>query len=70
MDGISFRRALASLNLPLYKAAPFLGVSDATVRNWANGRARVPQSVSMLLWLMLALKLDVAKVEEWLEERR
>ncbi|MGX9980736.1 hypothetical protein [Methylobacterium fujisawaense] len=70
MDGISFRRALASLNLPLYKAAPFLGVSDATVRNWANDRARVPQSVSMLLRLMLALKLDAAKVDEWLGERR
>lgn len=68
MDGISFRRALASLNLPLYKAAEFLGVSDATVRNWANDRARIPQSVSMLLRLMLAMKLDAAKVREWLEE--
>lgn len=70
MDGISFRRALASLNLPLYKAAPFLGVSDATVRNWANGRARVPQSVSMLLRLMLALKLTPEKVMEWLEDAK
>lgn len=68
MDGIALRQALASLNLPLYKAAPFLGVSDATMRNWANDRARVPQSVSMLLRLMIALKLDPPKVCEWLEE--
>lgn len=70
MDGINFRRALKSLNLPLYKAAKFLGVSDATVRNWANDRARIPQSVAVLLRLMLALKLDAAKVNEWLEEGR
>jgi DNA-binding transcriptional regulator YiaG len=70
VDGIALRQALASLKLPLYKAAPFLGVSDATMRNWANDRARVPQSVSMLLRLMIALKLDPAKVNEWLEDKR
>lgn len=69
MDGLSFREALKSLNLPLYKAAEFLGVSDATVRNWANDRARIPQHVAMLLRLMIALKLTPEKVNEWLEER-
>lgn len=68
MDGITFRAALKRLELPLYKAAPFLGVSDATIRNWANDRARVPQHVGMLLRLMIALKLTPEKVQEWIDE--
>jgi len=67
MDGIGLRSALGHLKLPLYKAAVFLGVSDATVRNWANDRARVPQHVAMLLRLMIALKLTPDKVQEWID---
>lgn len=70
MDGIGLRSALGHLNLPLYKAAVFLGVSDATVRNWANDRARVPQHVAMLLKLMIALKLTPEKVQEWINDER
>lgn len=68
MDGIGFRTALGRLNLPLYRAAIFLGVSDGTVRNWANDRARVPQHVAMLLRLMIALKLAPEKVQEWIDD--
>lgn len=68
MDGITFRATLERLDMPLYKAAIFLGVSDATIRNWANDRARVPQHVGMLLRLMIALKLTPDKVQEWIEE--
>lgn len=67
MDGIALRTALDHLDLPLYRAAAFLGVSEATVRNWANDRARVPQHVMMLLNLMIALKLTPEKVGEWLQ---
>lgn len=70
MEGIAFRAALKRLGLPLYKAADFLGVSSSTVRNWANGRARVPQHVAMLLHLMVAMKLTPDKVQEWVEDGR
>lgn len=69
MDGIAFRQALGALKLPLYKAAIFLGVSDGTVRNWANDRARVPVHVAMLLRLMIALKLTPEKAHEWINDR-
>lgn len=70
MEEIAFRAALKRLGLPLYKAAGFLGVSSSTVRNWANGRARVPQHVAMLLHLMIAMKLTPEKVAEWVEDGR
>lgn len=70
MDEIAFRAALSRLKLPLYKAAEFLGVSSSTVRNWANGRARVPAHVAMLLHLMIGMKLTPEKAQEWVADGR
>lgn len=51
-------------------AADFFGFSVITSQRYATGERDVPQSLEMLIRLMIALKLDPAKVTEWLEEER
>jgi DNA-binding transcriptional regulator YiaG len=62
----SFTEALARLGLSQVEAARFFGLTTRIVRMYQRGDSPVPQPLSMLLRLMLAMKLTPAKVKEWL----
>ncbi|MGE0278424.1 MAG: helix-turn-helix domain-containing protein [Nitrospiraceae bacterium] len=54
---MQYRAAIEKLGLSQRGAAAFLGVDERTSRRWALGEAQIPESVSMLLKLMIRLKL-------------
>lgn len=57
MTGVQYRAAIEKLGLSQQGAARFLCVGERTSRRWALGEARVPESVAMLLRLMIRLKI-------------
>jgi len=57
MTAMQYRTAIEKLGLSQRGAAQFLGVDERTSRRWALGEAQVPESVAMLLRLMIRLKL-------------
>jgi len=52
-----FKAAIDSLGLSQERAGLWLGVSKRTSQGWALGEYPVPESVAMLLRLMVRLKL-------------
>jgi DNA-binding transcriptional regulator YiaG len=67
MTGDNYKKAVERLGMSLGGSAEFFGVTDKTVRNWISERHPIPNSVSMLLCLMIELELmplDVVQVEE------
>jgi DNA-binding transcriptional regulator YiaG len=57
VTALQYRTAIEKLGLSQRGAAAFLGVDERTSRRWALGEAQIPQSVAMLLKLMIRLKL-------------
>lgn len=52
-----YAEALTRLGLSQRAAGKFLGVDERTSRKWIAGTNRVPESVAMLLRLMIRLKI-------------
>jgi DNA-binding transcriptional regulator YiaG len=69
MTTTQYREAIAALGLSQNAAAAFLGVNERTSRSWAGDRYPVPQSVAMLLWLMVERNIKPAAVLA-VQERR
>jgi transcriptional regulator with XRE-family HTH domain len=57
MTPMQYRAAIEKLGLSQRAAAAFLGVDERTSRRWALDEAQIPESVAMLLRLMVRLKL-------------
>lgn len=58
-----YAEAIDRLGLSQRGAAAFLGVDERTSRKWIAGDNRVPESVAMLLRLMIKLKLKPEDVK-------
>ena len=54
--------ALARLDLSQRAAGRFLKVDERTSRRWVSGESAIPESVALLLRLMIKLKLKLASV--------
>lgn len=54
--------AIERLGLSQRAAGRFLGVDERTSRKWIAGDARIPESVALLLRLMIKLKLSPDEV--------
>jgi plasmid maintenance system antidote protein VapI len=52
-----YAEAIERLGLSQRGAGKFLGVDERTSRKWIAGDARIPESVAMLLRLMVRLKI-------------
>lgn len=63
VTGMQYRTAIEKLGLSQVGAASFLKVDARTSRRWALGEAQVPESVAMLLRLMIRLKLKPEDVK-------
>ena len=63
MTSNQYRKALEQLELSQHRAAEFLGVSPRTSQGYALGEYPVPQSIAMLLRLMIKLKLKPEDVK-------
>lgn len=63
MTPVQYRAAIDKLGLSQRGAAAFLGVDERTSRRWALGEAQIPESVAMLLRLMIKLKLKPEDVK-------
>ena len=57
-----YAEAIESLGLSQRGAGKFLGVDERTSRKWIAGDARIPESVALLLRLMVRLKLKPDQV--------
>lgn len=68
MTAEEYEAALAKWGLRHKRAAEFFGYDDITSMRYAAGKRRVPAPLAKLIRLMLALKLDPPKVDEWLED--
>lgn len=64
MTSAKYRRALARLNLSQAGAARLLGIHPRTSRRFANGESEVPRVVALVLYLLVAYRVDVAKLQE------
>ena len=63
MSPKQYRAAIEKLGLSQVKAGGFLGVGARTSRRWALGESAVPNSVAMLLRLMIERKIDPKDVK-------
>lgn len=57
-----YAEAIDRLGLSQRAAGKFLGVDERTSRKWIAGGARIPESVALLLRLMIRLKLSPDEV--------
>ena len=57
MSPKQYAEAIERLGLSQRGAGKFLGVDERTSRKWIAGDARIPESVAMLLRLMVRLKI-------------
>lgn len=57
-----YAEALTRLGLSQRAAGKFLGVDERTSRKWIAGDARIPESVALLLRLMIRLKITPDEV--------
>lgn len=58
-----FRTALDRLGLSQAKAAEMVNANPRTARSWALGQSRIPESVAILLRLLVAGKITISDVE-------
>lgn len=58
-----YAEAIERLRLSQRGAGKFLGVDERTSRKWIAGDARIPESVALLLRLMVRLKLKPDDVQ-------
>ncbi len=63
VNSTQLRRALERLELSQTGAARLFGVTDRTVRTWASGQGRIPESIAILLRLMLQGKVTAEDIE-------
>lgn len=63
MTAKQFQAALDRLGLSQVGAARLLGADPRTARRWALDERSVPESVAIILRLMLAGKISAADVE-------
>ncbi len=63
----SYLAALAALDLNQRESAKLLGVNERTVRKWLEGYAPVPQSVELLLQLMVKHRISVRAAQKLLD---
>jgi DNA-binding transcriptional regulator YiaG len=63
VTAMQYRAAIEKLGLSQQGAARFLGAGERTSRRWALGEARVPESVALLLRLMIRLKIKPEDVK-------
>lgn len=63
MTALQYRASIEKLGLSQRGAAAFLGVDERTSRRWALGEAQIPESVSLLLKLMIRLKIKPEDVK-------
>lgn len=68
MQARDLKHTIEALGLSQLALASFVGVNGRTVRYWISGDRRVPEAVSKLLRLMLALKLSPSDVRGLLNE--
>lgn len=68
MQAKDLQHSIEALGLSQMELGRFVGVDGRTVRNWASGRRPVPEAVSKLLRLMLALKLSPSDVRGLVNE--
>jgi len=64
MNSKQFRAALARIGLSQVGAARLFGADPRTARRWALDDRPVPESIAVLLRLMVAGKITVEDVEE------
>lgn len=57
-----YREILELLDITQVGAGKFFGVDERTSRRWARGKLEIPDSVAMLLELMIARKIKPAYV--------
>lgn len=69
MTGAEYLSALKGWGMRHKAAAAFFGFTVITSQRYATGEREVPQSLEMLIRLMLAMKLTPDKVVEWLMEQ-
>jgi hypothetical protein len=65
-----YRAALESLELTQVRAAELLGVQPRSSRRWVSGAVPVPQSVALVLHLMLRYNLDADTTLALLEPKK
>lgn len=63
MTPTELRHAIDRLGLSQVGLATFLNVDPRTARRWAAGDLPVPRAVALLLHIMIAKRLSVARVE-------
>jgi hypothetical protein len=59
-----YAEAITRLGLSQRSAGKFLGVDERTSRKWVAGDSRIPESVALLLRLMVRLKLTPDDVKQ------
>ena len=59
MTANEYRKALDRLGINQQAAGRFFGVGSRTAGRWAQGQARIPMPVAILLRLMLKKKLKL-----------
>ena len=59
MDHKQYRKALAKLDLTQAAAGEIFGVGTRTSGRWAQGTAKVPPMVAMLLELMISKRIKL-----------
>jgi len=63
MTPAQYRRAIATLGLSQEAAGIFMGRSPRVGQSWALGEHAIPESVAMLLRLMIKLELKPEDVK-------
>ena len=63
VTGKELKRALEGLEVSQLGAGRLLGVDGRTVRAWVADAARIPESVAILVRLIVAGKITVADIE-------
>lgn len=58
-----YAEAIERLGLSQRGAGKFLGVDERTSRKWIAGGARIPESVALLLRLMVKMKIKPEDVK-------
>jgi hypothetical protein len=64
MTSAQFNTALRRLDLTQAGAARLLGVDGRTTRYWAAGDRAIPESIAILLRLLVAGKITIQDIEE------
>jgi len=70
LTGEEFKRAVATIGLSVYAAAPFLGMSLRHTQRIAAGEYYAPEAVTKLLSVMIKYRISAADFDRLVIERR